>query len=457
MTTAEVEVFQNDGTWDLVAEQCSLGAALLTPAVHTEITAIVQPYDYYRPAHQMILEAANRLRDAREPVDSVTVAAELTRTGEITRVGGAPYLHTLISRVPVAANGAYYARIVRERSVIRRVIEVGTRIVQRGRGDLGGWADAGDLVGQVWTDVQQLTVPPAREVLPAGPLLELVAEDLANPRTVADVFTGFSDLDALLYGLHKGRLYVVAARPGAGKSTLAKDIARHNAVRKDPAERKRVLFQTLEMSREDVMVDIVCAEAGVSAYSARRHELGDTEWAKIAAVFERVHEAPLFIDDDEGCSIASIRAACAAAAREGTPYELVIIDYLQLLRAAGRFSNRQEEVASLSRGLKLLAKELNIPLVVCAQLNRGSEQRSDKKPMLSDLRESGAVEQDADGVILIHRPDMYETESPRAGEADFILAKNRQGPTATVTVASQLHLARFADMAPAEWGPTRGM
>lgn len=456
--TAEVEVWQEQAMpHDVPAEMCTLGALLLDAAVHTDVLDILQPPDFYRPAHQIVYEAAAAVRTAGNPVDALTVAAELTRTGEITRVGGAPYLHTLIASVPTAANGAYYARIVRERSIIRRVIEVGGRIVQRGRGTLGGWDDAGELVGQVWTDVATLAAPQRRAAIPAGPLLAAVAEDLANPRTVAEVFTGFSDLDALLYGLHRGRLYVIAARPGAGKSTLAQDIARHNAVKKDPAERRRVLFCTLEMSREDVMINTVCAEAGVSAYSARRHELGDTEWARIAAVFERVYEASLFIDDDETCSLASIRAQCAEAARQGTPFDLLIIDYLQLLRAAGKFSNRQEEVASLSRGLKLLAKELNIPIVVCAQLNRGSEQRSDKRPMLSDLRESGAVEQDADAVILIHRPDMYETECARAGEADFILAKNRQGPTANITVAAQLHFARFADMAPESWSPTKGM
>jgi replicative DNA helicase len=715
------EEFERMPPHDVAAEQCVLGGMLLSKDAISDVIEVIRPSDHYRPAHQLVHEAILDLYARGEPADAIMVANELTRRGELTRIGGAPYLHTLIASVPTAANAGYYARIVRERAILRRLVEAGTRIVQLG---YAGDADADELVDRAQAEVFGVTdrriaedYHSLSEIMPGA--LEEIEAIGAHGGGITGVPTGFADLDALTNGLHPGQMIVIAARPAVGKalaldtplatpsgwtmmgqvrvgdlllgadgkptrvtaatevmygrpcyqvefsdgevivaddghqwltwtshaagfvppqvlttgdiaaalrcqapgtrsryavamprplelaeadlplpphalgaalagrvlagaarranrafgpsgvapaeggscppagrippeylrasaaqrrdllaglagvtrltvaaparvtvasealaadvrelihslgwqstvtaetperhvvrftdalpwryvvavrpvpsvpvrcvqvdsadhlylaghamipthnSALALDFARSATIRHQlPA----VMF-SLEMGRNEITMRLLAAEARVPMHVMRTGQMSDDDWARLARRMSEVADAPLFIDDSPNMSLMEIRAKCRRL-KQRHDLKLVIIDYLQLMSSPRRVENRQQEVSEMSRSLKLLAKELDVPVVALSQLNRGPEQRQDKKPMLSDLRESGSIEQDSDVVILLHREDAYERESPRAGEADLIVAKHRNGPTATVTVAFQGHYSRFVDMAP---------
>jgi replicative DNA helicase len=748
------EEFGRTPPHDLAAEQCVLGGMMLSKDAISDVLDVIKARDYYRPAHQVVHDVIMDLFGRGEPADAVTVAAELTRRGDIGRVGGAPYLHTLIASVPTAANAGYYARIVRERAILRRLVEVGTRIAQLG---YAGDGDADDLVDRAEAEIYGVTdrrvsedYLPLAEIMP-GALDEIEAIG-SRGGSLSGVPTGFADLDALTNGLHPGQMIVIAARPAMGKalaldtplptptgwttmgdvragdellgadgrpvtvtaatdvlldrpcyevvfddetrivadaehqwvtttsadrrlaraaaavgtlavdscaggapttvrttreiaatlgagtgighavpvaepldlpaadllippyvlgqclgmrsgvgsadrpaqllgrdtipaeylraarsqrrallaglldvaggvsaagaveftsgsgrlaadvrelvvglgyrcgpcqmrvsgssaaaaaaytlsfttsddvfrltrkriahrrgrpvtrtpdmqrltivavikvasvpvrcvqvdapdslylasrsmipthnSTLALDVARAASIK---AGLTTVLF-SLEMSRNEITMRLLSAEARVPLHAMRTGQLGEDDWTRLARRMSEVVDAPLFIDDSPNMSMMEIRSKCRRL-RQRNELKLVIIDYLQLMSSPRRVENRQQEVSELSRSLKLLAKELNVPVVALAQLNRGPELRTDKRPLLADLRESGSIEQDSDLVILLHREDAYEAESPRAGEADLVVAKHRNGPTATVTVAFQGHYSRFTDMA----------
>jgi replicative DNA helicase len=437
--------FERTPPHDIDAERCVLGGMLLSKDAISDVLEVIRPQDHYRPAHQIVHEVILDLYGRGEPADAVTVAAELTRRGEVARVGGADYLHTLIASVPTAANAGYYARIVRERAILRRLVEVGTRIVQLG---YAGDGDPDELVDQAQAEVYAVTdrrvsedYLPLSEIMP-GALDEIEAIG-SRGGGMTGVPTGFADLDALTNGLHPGQMIVIAARPALGKSTLALDLARAASVRHGMAS---VIF-SLEMSRNEITMRLLSAEARVPLHTMRTGQLSDDDWTRLARRMSEVADAPLFIDDSPNMSLMEIRSKCRRL-KQRHDLRMVIIDYLQLMSSPRRVENRQQEVSEMSRSLKLLAKELDVPVVAVSQLNRGPEQRTDKRPMLSDLRESGSIEQDSDMVILLHREDAYERESPRAGEADLVVAKHRNGPTATVTVAFQGHYSRFVDMAP---------
>jgi replicative DNA helicase len=428
------EEFERMPPHDVAAEQCVLGGMLLSKDAISDVIEVIRPSDHYRPAHQLVHEAILDLYARGEPADAITVSNELSRRNELARVGGAPYLHTLIASVPTAANAGYYARIVRERAILRRLVEAGTRIVQ--------------LVDRAQAEVYAVTdrrisedYHPLSEIMPAA--LEEIEAIGAHGGGISGVPTGFADLDALTNGLHPGQMIVVAARPAVGKSALALDFARSATIRHGLPT---VLF-SLEMGRNEITMRLLSAEARVPMHIMRTGQMSDEDWGRLAKRMSEVADAPLFIDDSPNMSLMEIRAKCRRL-KQRHDLKLVIIDYLQLMSSPKRVESRQQEVSEMSRSLKLLAKELAVPVVALSQLNRGPEQRQDKKPMLSDLRESGSIEQDADVVILLHREDAYERESPRAGEADLIIAKHRNGPTATVTVAFQGHYSRFVDMAP---------
>lgn len=429
---------------DTVAEQGVLGGMLLSKDAIADVVETLRGNDFYRPAHQTIFETILDLYGRGEPVDAVTVSAELTRNGDLTRVGGAPYLHTLIASVPTAANAGYYGKIVRERAILRRLVEAGTKIVQIGYASEGDVDDAVDVAQaevyavterRVSEDYQQLST-----LLP-GTLDEIEAIG-ARDGQLTGVPTGFKDLDELTNGLHPGNMVVLAARPAIGKSTLGLDLARNASIKHGLTS---VIF-SLEMGKSEITMRMLSAEARVPLQNMRSGNLSDDEWTRLARRVGDISDAPLFIDDSPNLNIMEIRAK-ARRLKQRHNLKLVIIDYLQLMTSGKRVENRQQEVSEFSRQLKLLAKELDCPVVAISQLNRSPEQRSDKRPMLSDLRESGSIEQDADMVILLHREDVYERDSPRQGEADLIVAKHRNGPTKTVTVAFQGHFSRFVDMA----------
>jgi replicative DNA helicase len=439
------EGFDRTPPHDLAAERSVLGGMLLSKDAISDVLETIRPGDHYRPAHQIIHEIILDLYGRGDPVDPVTVSDELSKRGELSRVGGAPYLHTLIASVPTAANAGYYARIVRERAVLRRLIEVGTRIVQLG---YSGDGDADELVDRAESEIYNVTdrrisedYLPLSEIMP-GALNEIEAIG-SRGGVLTGVPTGFADLDALTNGLHPGQMIVIAARPALGKSTLALDFARSASIRHGLTS---AIF-SLEMSRNEITMRLLSAEARVPLHAMRTGTMSDDDWTRLARRMSEVVSAPLFIDDSPNMSMMEIRAKCRRM-KQRHDLRLVIVDYLQLMTSPRRVENRQQEVSEMSRSLKLLAKELDVPVVAVSQLNRGPEQRTDKKPLLADLRESGSIEQDSDVVLLLHREDAYERESPRAGEADFIIAKHRNGPTATVTVAFQGHYSRFVDMAP---------
>lgn len=429
---------------DLNAEQSVLGGMMISKDAIADVVEQVRGADFYKPAHESIYDAIIDLYGRGEPADAVTIADELTKRGEIGRIGGVSYLHTLISMVPTAANAGYYARIVRERAVLRRLVEAGTKIVQIGYATEGG--DVDELVNNAQAEIYAVSERRTTEDYHRlGEVLGGTVDEIEAAGHRGDgmtgVPTGFADFDRLTNGLHPGQMIIIAARPAIGKSTLGIDMIRAASIKHNMAS---VVF-SLEMSRNEITMRLLAAEARIALQKMRTGQMGDEDWQKLASTMGRISEAPLFIDDSPNMSLMEIRAKCRRL-KQKHDLKLVMIDYLQLMSSGKRVESRQQEVSEFSRALKLLAKELEVPVIALSQLNRGPEQRGDKKPQMSDLRESGSIEQDADMVILLHREDAYERESPRAGEADLIVAKHRNGPTDTITVAFQGHYSRFVDM-----------
>ncbi|MFJ7168546.1 replicative DNA helicase [Streptomyces globosus] len=431
---------------DLDAEQSVLGGMLLSKDAIADVVEIIKGHDFYRPSHETIYQAILDLYAKGEPADPITVGAELTRRGEIGKVGGVSYLHTLVQSVPTAANASYYAEIVHERAVLRRLVAAGTKITQMGYAADG---DVDEIVNSAQAEIYAVTEQRTSEdYLPLGDIMEGALDEIeaigSRSGQMSGVPTGFTDLDSLTNGLHPGQMIVIAARPAMGKSTLALDFARACSIKSNLPS---VIF-SLEMGRNEIAMRLLSAEARVALHHMRSGTMTDDDWTRLARRMPDVSAAPLYIDDSPNLSMMEIRAKCRRL-KQRNDLALVVIDYLQLMQSGGsrRPESRQQEVSDMSRNLKLLAKELEVPVIALSQLNRGPEQRTDKKPMVSDLRESGSIEQDADMVILLHREDAYEKESPRAGEADLIVAKHRNGPTATITVAFQGHYSRFVDMA----------
>jgi len=431
--------------FDLAAEQAVLGAMMLAPDVIGEVEGILSAEAFYRPAHATIYTTIVQLHAAGRATDPVAVTAALAEAGTIGRVGGLSYVHDLVRAVPTAANGPHYARVVADRALLRQ-LDVTTRRIQRLIAE--GTGSAAELVDRA----QQMlaTVEPGgsdedgavlwRDVIPET--LEAIEQAAALTDQTPGVPTGLIDLDHLLNGLHGGQLIVIAARPGIGKTLALAGILQHATWRH---KLTGALF-SLEMSRVELGKRMLSAETAVPHDLIKSGRLDDDQWTRITQAAGESAEAPLWIDDSPNLTLAEIRSRARRLHRRTGGLAVVGVDYLQLVQT-GRSENRQVAVAELSRGFKLLAKELDVPVLLVAQLNRGPEHRTDKRPLLADLRESGAIEQDADVVILLHRDDYYDKESPRAGEADFIVAKHRGGPTDTVTVASQLHISRFASMA----------
>ncbi|MCM3886118.1 replicative DNA helicase [Frankia sp. R82] len=431
---------------DLNAEQATLGAMTMSKDAVGDVAEIVRSgHDFYRPAHQTIYDTIVNLYNRGEPVDVIAVAAELSRRGELDRVGGPGYLHTLVEAVPTVANSGYYARIVAEKALFRRLLEAGSSIAQIGRtaaGTAAGAAEDADRQLHAALSAADNGDVPTSIGATANSFLEELESRGRDKAGLRGIPTGFADLDELTGGFKRGQMIVIAARPGVGKSMLALDIARAAAIKHNHP----VLFVSLEMSRGELDQRVWAAEARVSHHNLETGNLTDDDWLRVARRMGETTDAPLFIDTAPNAGVAAIRTrARRQQRRDGL--SLLIVDYLQLLVTAKKGENRQQEVSALSRELKLLAIELDVPVIALSQLNRASEQRADKRPQLSDLRDSGSIEQDADMVIMIYREDAHDPNSARAGEADLIVEKNRGGPKGTITVAFQGHYARFVDMA----------
>jgi replicative DNA helicase len=448
---------QDDGEWDnrrqqaeelKEAEQCVLGGMLLSKdAIADIIDSPLKGRDFYRPAHEMIYRAILDVYAKGEPADPITLAAELTKRGEIAKVGGASYLHTLVQAVPTAANAEYYAEIVHAQGTLRRLVDAGTRIIrlgQAGEGELDDIRNAAEheLLEALKADDR------GAQCAPVGTDVErfwdYIDSSVKGNKALTGIPTGFTDLDSLTNGLQPGQFIVIGARPAMGKSTLALDMARAAAIKYG----RTVAFFSLEMSRSEIIQRLFSAEAMVALHHIRCGTVTEEDQQRLARRTPGIQAAPLLVDDSPNLSFMEIRSKARRIAQQGG-LDMIVVDYLQLMQTGSsrRAENRQQEISEISRNMKLLAKELNIPVIALSQLNRGPEGRNDKKPLVSDLRESGSIEQDADMVILLHREDAYEKESPRAGEADLIVGKHRNGPTATISVAFQGHFSRFVDMA----------
>ncbi|MCU1570290.1 MAG: dnaB [Naasia sp.] len=430
---------------DLLAEQSAIGGMLLSKDAVADVLEACKGVDFYVPKHEVIFDAILSLYAHGQPTDVITVTDELTKAGDLSRAGGADYLHTLTSIVPTAANAGFYAEIVAERAILRRLVEAGTRIVQMGYAAEG---EVTDLVNNAQAEIYGITrESEAEDYVPLTDAVTAAIDEIEAAQhrdgSMTGVPTGFAELDDLTNGLHPGQMIVVAARPAMGKSTLALDFARAASVKHNMPS----VFFSLEMGRSEIAMRLMSAEAAIPLQHMRKGTLQSDDWTKLAQTRGRINDAPLYIDDSPNMTLVEIRAKCRRL-KQKVGLKLVVIDYLQLMTSGKRVESRQQEVSEFSRALKLLAKELQVPVIALSQLNRGAEQRSDKMPAISDLRESGSIEQDADMVILLHRESAYDKDSPRAGEADLIVAKHRNGPTRTITVGFHGHYSRFVDLPP---------
>lgn len=425
----------------IAAEQAVVGAAIQSRTSVEAAAEIVRPGDFHLPHHRLAFAAALELAEAGDPVDPAAVLKVLAAAGDLQRVGGGPGLHTLMQWAVVGPAVTYHARIVAADARRRRLHEAGQQIVQVASG-AGFDADADPDLARKLLDEALADTGDTGQAAAAADLITQVLDELESGKDEAGLPTGYRDLDAMLAGLRPGQLVVVGARPKVGKSTVGVDIARHVGIRLQLPS----LLVSLEMSKTDVMHRLIAAEGRVDLHRLQHRDLNADDWSRISRATTRIAEGRLLIDDTPECGLAHIRARLRGMRRTGG-CSLVVVDYLQLLKGGQKAENRQVQVAELSRGLKLIAREYEVPVVVLAQLNRGSEHRQDKRPVPSDLRESGAVEQDADVVLLLHREDLHDPESHRVGEIDVIVAMQRQGPTGTVVLGWQGHYGRCTCLA----------
>lgn len=419
---------------NLDAERAVLGATLASPAAMTEVAPLLEPADFYQVAHETIWATMTGLHAAGDPVDPITVAAALGRAGELARVGGPVYLADLLASVTATSNAAWHAGIVREQATRRTVLRSATQIAQVAASTEGTAADL-LAIAQAELAAAHRPDPTATRTL-IGDLID-DAIDSIEAHTAPGISWPWLDLNRTLNPAAAGQLILFAARPAVGKSVACVEVARHAALHRGIA----TVLHSLEMSTQEVVLRILAAEAAVPLTHLQRGEVTEYEWAKIAKARAVFNAAPLHIVDTPAVSVADLRASI----QKHNP-GLLVVDYIQLARTNPKMDRRQG-LEELSRDVKILAKSAGIPIVAAAQLNRGPEQRVDRRPQMSDLRETGSLENDADVIVLLHRPDQAEPECERAGEIDLIVAKQRGGPTGTTTLVHQLHYSRFMDFA----------
>ena len=433
---------------NLEAEESLLGAMLLSrDAITVAVETGVAAEDFYKPAHTHVFDAALSLYGQGEPIDPVTVAEELRRADLLDALGGRQTLLRLQAATPASANAAHYAKIVNELALLRRLIGVAGDIAEMGYDDSQDVQETVDRAEALVFEVAERRVTDS--MVKMADALQTTLDELealyASTGEITGVPTGYSDLDRLLLGLQPSNLVVVAARPGAGKTSFALGAAANVAM----AARRPVLFFSMEMGTLELTKRLLAGEARVDARRLQTGNIPEQDWTKLSHAVGRLAEAPLFIDDNPHCTVMEMRAKARRTKARHGDLGLVVVDYLQLMTPMGkRAENRQVEVAEISRGLKILARELNCPVMACSQLNRQLEYRSDKRPMLADLRESGSLEQDADVVAFIYRDDIYNPDSDQRGTAEIIVAKHRNGPTGVTRLAFVDRLTKFADMAP---------
>jgi len=425
------------------AERSTLGSMLLEKEAIYRACEILRPEDFYREAHRVVFEVVVRLANKGEPVDIITVSEELKQGEMIEKIGGIPFLTSLANAVPTAANVEYYARIVEEKAILRAMIRAATEIVSASY-EAAQEVDA--ILDEAEKKIFQITQK--RNIKGYVSLKSILIETFERIEALYDskggvtgLPTGFVDLDRMTAGFQPSDLIILAARPSMGKTTFALNIASHAAI----GLKVPIIMFSLEMSKEQLALKLLCSEAGVDNQRIRTGTLVDSDWPRLSHALGKLSDAVMFIDDTPSVSVMEIRAKSRRIKAE-SGLGLIIIDYLQLMQSRGKAENRQQEVSEISRSLKSLARELEVPVVALSQLSRAVEQRSDKKPNLADLRESGSLEQDADIVAFLYREDYYNQETDRKNITDLIVAKQRNGPVGTVEFLFQKEMSKFVGL-----------
>lgn len=442
--SAEETLFGRMPPQDLEAEQAVLGCMMLEADTVGLVVEEIKGEDFYSPEHRMIYAAITKLFDRGDPIDTVTLRDQLKKEGQLDRVGGSEYLASLTETVPSAASAVHYARIVRDRAVLRMLISTTTAILRDAYEERFEPKELLDRSEQMMYEVAgkhaSTGVHSVRDVLKQT--FEIIDDLHARKGRLRGLSTGFYDLDDLTTGLHGSELVIIAARPSIGKTTFALNIARHVAVEQEAA----VLIFNLEMSKEQLAQNLLCSEARVDAQQIRKGLLNDQQFTMLTTAAGRLSDAPIFIDDSASLGILEVKAK-ARRLKVQQDIKLVIVDYLQLMDTPNRDS-RALEVGELSRGLKSLSRELDVPVIAISQLNRGPELREDHRPVNSDLRESGSLEQDADVVIFLHREEIYQPHNPKFRNiAEVIVSKQRNGPTGTLELQFHRNVLRFQSLA----------
>jgi replicative DNA helicase len=427
---------------NLEAECSVLGGILLDNDAINQVLELLRPEDFYRESHRKIFRATIELSDRSEPVDLITLSDYLKGRNELEAVGGTAYLASLADSVPTAANISYYARIVREKSILRSLITTATDIATRGYEEQGNVEEFLDRAEKVIFDISEKKIKAS--FVAVGDMikdtLKTVEKLYERKEMVTGVPTGYEDLDRLTAGLQASDLIIVAGRPGMGKTAFALNIATHAAF----AGIGAAVF-SLEMAKEQLVLRMLCSEARVNSSKVRSGYLGERDFPQLAKAAGRLHEAPIYIDDTPAISVLELRAKARRLLRDRSKkIGLIVVDYLQLMRGMGNANNREQEISEISRSLKALAKELTVPVIALSQLNRRVEDRGDRRPMMSDLRESGAIEQDADVIMFIYRDEVYnKSDDSKKGVAEVIVAKQRNGPIDTVNLTFLSEFTRF--------------
>jgi replicative DNA helicase len=430
---------------NLEAEESVLGAMMLAPGAIGAVSEILDASHFYRESHAKIFRAALSLYGKGEPVDAITLVDELEQRGELEAIGSRVRIHELAALVPATANAAHYARIVKEMATLRGLIEAGAEVARLGWERPGETADLVDRAEQVIFELAQQRV--TSDFTHIESLLKESFERItALYEAGADVTgtpSGFRELDRLTSGFQAGNLIIVAARPSMGKSALGLCVAANLAVR---VQMPVALF-TLEMSKAEVTQRLMCSEAKVESQRLRTGKLAVDDWPRLTAACDKLAKAPLYVDDTGSITMMELRSKARRLKSREPGLGLIVVDYLQLMTSGTTVENRVQEVSQISRQLKVLARDLDIPILAMSQLSRAVEQRHDKRPILSDLRESGSIEQDSDLVIFVYRDEYYNDESDQQGLAELILAKHRNGPTDMVKLSFLKRYAKFADLA----------
>ncbi|HKT45503.1 MAG TPA: replicative DNA helicase [Gaiellaceae bacterium] len=434
---------------NLEAEESVIGAMMISPGAIGAVSEIVDASDFYRESHAKIYRAALALYAKGEPVDAITLTDELEERGELDAVGGRVRLHELAALVPATANSAHYARIVHETATLRGLIRAGGEIARLGWERPGETGDLVDQAEQILYDLSQQRVTgewsEIEELLKEG--FERITQLYESGVDLTGTPSGFRELDRLTSGFQPGNLIIVAARPSMGKSALALCIAANMGVRHNVP----VGLFTLEMSKSEVTQRLMCSEAKVESQRLRNGKLAQDDWPRLTAACDKLAKAPIYVDDTGLLNMMEVRSKARRLKARHPNLGLIIVDYLQLLTPSHRRESdgRVQEVSEMSRSLKILARDLDVPILALSQLSRAVEQRTDKRPILSDLRESGSIEQDADLVAFVYRDEYYNEDSEQQGVAEVILAKHRNGPTDSIKLSFLKRYAKFSDLAAA--------